>query len=173
MSTDTDTDTGPTITVSTSIPLRMIANLLCCAFEGGVGYWCRLIGEEAPAEPPEAWKVRMSDTDDTYYSYIHFPVNGGAVLVVENSEGETNDLEEEWDDLEPEEGEDTRTPYAAWLQERGVTVHRLDLAAIQRGCEIMARDYPRHWGNFTAGNEDGDTGDCFVQCCLLGKMVYG
>lgn len=51
--------------------------------------------------------------------------------------------------------------------------HRLDLEAIERGLEIMARDYPRHFSDFRSENEDAITGDVFLQCALLGEVVYG
>lgn len=49
----------------------------------------------------------------------------------------------------------------------------LDLAAIKRGLDLMPVKAPRHWGDFLAENEDASTGDVFVQCCLLGEIVYG
>jgi len=49
----------------------------------------------------------------------------------------------------------------------------LDHMAITRGLHLMAKEYPQHWGNFIAGNDDAETGDVFLQLCLLGKLVYG
>jgi hypothetical protein len=49
----------------------------------------------------------------------------------------------------------------------------LDRAAIDRGLAIMAEKYPRHFGDFIADNEDSITGDVFIQCCLLGDVIYG
>lgn len=52
--------------------------------------------------------------------------------------------------------------------------HKLDLAALHRGLEIMARSTPgRHFNNFVNGDDDAETGDVFLQLCLLGKIVYG
>ena len=50
---------------------------------------------------------------------------------------------------------------------------RLDLAAIQRGLQVMAEEYPRHFGNFMDEADDATTADVFLQCCLFGKLVYG
>ena len=49
----------------------------------------------------------------------------------------------------------------------------LDGDAVQRGLQTMAEKYPRHWGDFIRENEDAITGDVFIQCCLLGEVVYG
>lgn len=49
----------------------------------------------------------------------------------------------------------------------------LDREAIQRGLTLMAQKYPRHWGDFLSENSDANTGDAFVQLCLLGDLVYG
>jgi hypothetical protein len=50
---------------------------------------------------------------------------------------------------------------------------RLDLAAIERGLQVMAEKYPRHWQDFANENDDACTGDVFLQCCLFGEIVYG
>lgn len=51
--------------------------------------------------------------------------------------------------------------------------HRLDLAAIQRGLSAMALLYPRHMNDALNQEDDGDTADIFLQCCVFGKAVYG
>jgi hypothetical protein len=50
---------------------------------------------------------------------------------------------------------------------------RLDLAAIRRGLALMAREHPRHFGNWRADRYDAETGDVFLQCCLYGQVIYG
>ena len=50
---------------------------------------------------------------------------------------------------------------------------RLDLDTIKRGLGVMAEKYPRDYGNFIKENEDSETGDVFLQCCLFGEIVYG
>ena len=50
---------------------------------------------------------------------------------------------------------------------------RLDLNAIKKGLQIMAEKYPRHMGDFLNENDDADTGDVFLQCCLFGEAIYG
>jgi len=38
---------------------------------------------------------------------------------------------------------------------------------------IMSEKYPRHFANWREENDDADTGDCFLQCCVFGEMIYG
>ena len=41
------------------------------------------------------------------------------------------------------------------------------------GLQLMADRYPRHFADFIAGNGDADTADVFLQCVVLGEVVYG
>ena len=50
---------------------------------------------------------------------------------------------------------------------------RLDWPRLLEGLKIMAEKYPRHYGDWLAENDDADTGDVFLQCCVLGDVVYG
>jgi hypothetical protein len=49
----------------------------------------------------------------------------------------------------------------------------LDREAVERGLKVMATKYERHWANFIRQNDDAITGDVFLQCCVLGELVYG
>ena len=49
----------------------------------------------------------------------------------------------------------------------------LNLEACKRGLQVMADKYPQHYADFITENEDADTGDVFLQCALLGEIVYG
>lgn len=49
----------------------------------------------------------------------------------------------------------------------------LDRAALQRGLDVMSTRYPRHMADAVQGNDDADTADVFLQCCLFGELVYG
>jgi hypothetical protein len=80
---------------------------------------------------------------DQVYRHLDYPLNEGGALVV--------------GDMEDEDSEDKR----------------LDLEAIERGLKIMAEKYPRHMLDFINENEDADTGDVFLQCCLFGEAIYG
>ena len=122
-----------------------IADLLCCAMEGGIGYWGCII-EYIKPKPDKMWKGSGS-WGEHVYPHIHFPMSeGGAVIL--------RDAEEDPDDESAE----------TW---------RLDREALQRGLVIMSEQYPRHFANFVQENEDAETGDVFVQCAVMGKLVFG
>jgi hypothetical protein len=133
--------TTKTLTVKTEVPLDRVADLLCCAFEGGVGYWCEIQGYRKPARPvahlsPIGGKSHV-------YPHIDYPLCADGAVLCRDSE----------DDDAP--------------------VLVLDRAAIERGLAVMPLKAPRQWGRFLADDFDADTGDAFVQCCLLGALVYG
>lgn len=50
---------------------------------------------------------------------------------------------------------------------------QLDRSAIQFGLNLMSTRYPQHFASFLEENEDAETGDVFLQCCLFGELVYG
>ena len=53
------------------------------------------------------------------------------------------------------------------------TVYRLTLDALKRGLTILGEKYPHLMADFVNENEDVITGDAFIQCALLGEIVYG
>ena len=50
---------------------------------------------------------------------------------------------------------------------------RLDLNALRNGLKTMAEQYPKHFANFLQENDDADTSDAFLQCCLFGEIIFG
>jgi hypothetical protein len=50
---------------------------------------------------------------------------------------------------------------------------RLDWPRIREGLGVMALKHPRHFANWLAEKDDAETGDVFLQCCVLGDVVYG
>lgn len=50
---------------------------------------------------------------------------------------------------------------------------KLDKAALKSGLELMPKVAPRHWQDFIDDNTDAETGDVFIQLCVLGEVVYG
>lgn len=48
----------------------------------------------------------------------------------------------------------------------------LDKAALHKGLELMARDWPNLWHDLMSGNDDADTGDTFLQLALYGKVIF-
>ena len=112
-----------------NVPSDSISHLLCCAFEGGVGYWCQL--------------TRYTLDDD-------------GILDYDSLADTSQDLEWVVVDLHSNREAHTVTP-----------------KKLQHGLSIMAEKYPRHMNDALTENDDGDTGDVFLQCCIFGKVVYG
>lgn len=140
---------GDADALSVAVPLKIkrkaLANLLCCGFEGGVGYWCAIKRYIKPAkvEPViEAGRENAQPCKHTDYPLLE----GGAVVCIVEEAGDDKALQ----------GEKV-----------------LDLAAVQRGLAVMAEKYPLHFANFLSENEDAETGDVFIQCCLLGDVIFG
>lgn len=83
------------------------------------------------------------DPDGEIYKHIDYPLCEGGAVLC-------RDIEDE---------------------ERGTLV--LDREAIKRGLALMPTKAAHQWGRFVADDYDSDTGDAFLQCCLLGEIVYG
>ena len=55
----------------------------------------------------------------------------------------------------------------------GIKSVKLTEDKLLEGLSIMKQDYPKHFNDAISGNDDGDTADVFIQCCVLKKVVYG
>ena len=69
-----------------------VADLLCTGFEGGVGYWCKIVGY---TKPEKIFEWNPFSTDGHVYRYVQYPLSeGGAVLLkdVESDDKWTLDL---------------------------------------------------------------------------------
>lgn len=44
---------------------------------------------------------------------------------------------------------------------------------VKKGLQKMADDYPTHFNDLVSDNDDGTTHDVFLQCIVLGDIVYG
>ena len=51
--------------------------------------------------------------------------------------------------------------------------YNLDKEAMFRGVKVMAEKYPKHFADFREENDDAVTADVWLQCALLGELVYG
>lgn len=49
----------------------------------------------------------------------------------------------------------------------------LNKASITKGLQIMQDKWPRHFGDFMSESDDSTTADVFLQCCVLGDIIYG
>jgi len=50
---------------------------------------------------------------------------------------------------------------------------KLTWESIHRGLRVMARKEPHHFADVIRNDTDAVTGDVFMQCALLGGVVYG
>lgn len=41
------------------------------------------------------------------------------------------------------------------------------------GLSVFAEKCPRQFSDLMADNSDAETGDCFLQCCCFGEVIYG
>jgi len=88
METTTEKPTSFKITTQVDVPMQRVADLLCCAFEGGSNYWCHIKVKKAP----EQFTFRyMPDLSDKPTSYTDYPTNRGGYLIVGDVEEEQED----------------------------------------------------------------------------------
>lgn len=57
--------------------------------------------------------------------------------------------------------------------DEGIHFNILNKESMQKGLQIMADKYPEHFKNIIEDNEDAETGDVFLQCSVLGDIVFG
>lgn len=136
------------VKVNLSIPTGRIRDLLCGALEGGSNYWAAIkrykIRKGLTLKDFKDGEGHMTRPDGEYWpSYLLAPFAKDCGLVIVDREGE-----------DPKE-------------------YTLDMPAMRRGIQVMADKYPRHFSDFLTENDDADTSDVFLQCCLFGEIVYG
>jgi hypothetical protein len=132
------------MTLSISIPLKRIYDLIVSANESGSGYWARVIREKVPAVADVSW---MDDPEDLKtWPHHGAALCGGSVTygVLDDSTGKVG-------------------------RER----YTLNAKTIAKGLQIMSTKYGQHFGNFMSKNDDAETADVFLQCCLLGEVQFG
>lgn len=137
------TPLGFTVTVQHEITRERIGDLLCSAFEGGSNYWYRI--EESHA--PSTYQYRCFP--DKIMSHIDYPLNPDGSIVVSD--------------------------YFGLSVGDRIKKRKLSYATIKRGLRLMSQsdEYAHHWRDFLAEEDDGTTGDVFLQFCLFGEVIYG
>ena len=70
----------------------------------------------------------------------------------------------EFTELDPDTGELTKVHRLNWFG---------DHHSIQSGIKAMAEKYPHHFADWMSEQDDAITAYVFLQCCLLGEVVYG
>jgi hypothetical protein len=74
-------------TVSKTIETQAVADLLCCAFEGGSNYWANVVLRHNPT----TWEF----LDDGEHKYIHtVPLNPGGFLIFQEPDGKQYSLDQ-------------------------------------------------------------------------------
>lgn len=134
--------------VTIPVSLERIRDILVGAFEGGSNYWMRIVGFDLPAgvtkaDFKEGGKHAVLDEFDNRVWHMAYVVPF------------TPDCGVILDDAEEE------------------TTHTLTLEKIKEGIRVMAKKYPWHFMNIINENDDAETSDVFLQCCLFREAIYG
>lgn len=130
--------------ITVEITNERILSLLCNAFEGGVNYWVTEVEAGEPPLDPDALKNITAHGDNYWHWSQTWPALGGWITVVE---------------------QDTETGK--------LTRHRLDHLKIKDGLRLMAKNSPKYFADVLTGDTDVETGDVFLQWCLLQELKYG
>lgn len=126
---------------------EQIKGLLCSALEGGSNYWYMV--EKFRLAPGLSYADfqqggKMQDPKNYWHPYQLIPLVDGCSLEISDMEGEN-----------PKK------------------IYRLNKSAIRKGLEVMVEKYPKHFADMISGNDDACTGDVFLQCAVLGDVIYG
>lgn len=70
------------IKTEVEVSKKRLSDLVCTAFEGGVGYWCCI---EKYVEPKE---ITFRSDDERIYRHIDYPLNPGGGMIVSVVESE-------------------------------------------------------------------------------------
>ena len=139
--------TFTTVKVSHPITEQRVRDLLCSAWEGGSSYWCACVDREVPPAALETIKAikaeRLATIGDGSFYSHEYPFIDGVTLKLKVAE----------------------------MEEEGVK--SLDRAALITGLQVMADKYPRQFHDFLIENDDAETGDIYLQCCLFGEAIFG
>jgi hypothetical protein len=134
---------------------KIVRGLLTSALEGGSNYWYRsLTAKDIPAgtvfdDYRQGGKCQPQNENggEDYHHWAELlPTVEGGSVTVEVDENE---------DGNPKE-------------------HVIDLPTLQRGLDVMKEKYVKRWAEAVDPNDggDADTGDCFLQCCLFGEVIF-
>lgn len=137
------------VTVALKLPYSRIADLICTGLEGGQPYATFSYNGYVNKESTKFWRGKRWEE---FYAHINPALTKGSYVLL----------------LDHYNVDDNR-------EDRSVKVKRykLGLPQIRKGLQIMASKYPHQFGLFMNEGEDAITGDVFLQCCLLGEVVYG
>ena len=74
-----------TIQAKDQVKEQDVADLLSCAFEGGIGYWAKIIGYK---KPEVIFKWETFEGDDTVYRYVQYPMSEGGAVILQDVESD-------------------------------------------------------------------------------------
>jgi hypothetical protein len=135
--------------IGVAIPDQLISDLIITAIEQGCGYWA---SQAKFFDNSLEGKPTRSITDHPMYDL-------SSIIIVE---------------AEGENGETEHTLRFSTIRTEFNSQHRVrDFTQIKRGLTDMAAKYPRHFANIISDDHDAETADVFLQCCILGDVVYG
>ena len=124
---------------------KRMMDLVCCGMESG-GYGSFIIEQFVT---PREMSVKMDDfcselSEKRVYKHVDYPFNEGGAVVLQDKYGD-----------EPDK------------------FYNLNRESLAKGMQILFEKYPHLYGQWMSENEDAITGDAFIQCCVLGDIVYG
>lgn len=128
-----------------------VMSLLCSAFEGGSNYWYTFLEIEKMPNGFDSLDQLKKAREDEGLDYWHWcqliPCMGGSVSFCE-------------------------IPlYDARIKQWPLIT--LDREKLEKGLQLMAEKYPKHWADFISENSDAITGDVFLQLCVFREIRYG
>jgi len=139
---------GITADVKTKVD-KLRRCLLTGAFEGGSNYWYMIEEYKFPEGVTYAdfrEGGRFTDPEDYWHPATIIPFHKGCAVVISDREADPDNDKERW---------------------------TLDRPALIRGWNVMRDKFPRHYADAISENDDADTADVYLQCCLFGDLVYG
>ena len=58
-------------------------------------------------------------------------------------------------------------------EEKAEARHKITIADVKKGLELMRDQYPRHYADLMEENDDLTTGDVWLQLTVFGELIYG
>lgn len=132
------------------VSFERVAEVLCGAVDPGyeaISYWGEVRGKKAPKswefDKPPVWTTAPEAEKNKDVHYRHYYPLNEGGALIIR-------------DNEAEGAQFT-----------------LDSAALERGLQLMATKYPKHFADIIEENDDGDTSDALVQLSIFGDVIYG
>lgn len=139
-----------TVTVPLTFPEQRVRDLMCTAFEQACAYWCELERVDWPGGiAKDRSQLQMARDGEARGEPIYkweYPFYPGVSLVFTGATDEGGG------------------PPEPWILTREKMI---------AGLQTMGEKYPQHFATFMQENDDAETADVFLQCCLFGEIIFG